>query len=153
MVLDDGTGQIECRIFIDSTNATETAHAIQKRATVRLTKCFFFPCLFFSWFAKSLQMGFHSFNFPSSFPSFFFGSRESPGVYVRVFGSVRVLGSRRLVNCLDYQIITDMNEVTFHMLECIYIHNFHTKGPVPVSLSTIVLKPFTYQFNALVGEN
>ena len=49
------------------------------------------------------------------------------GRYVRIFGNVRSVNGNHIVQSFTIRPITDFNEVTFHNLEVIYVHNFFTK--------------------------
>lgn len=52
------------------------------------------------------------------------------GVYVRVYGHLRAFNNQRSVVAFSIQPITNFNEVTYHFLEVIYVHLYHTKGPL-----------------------
>ncbi|GLD98008.1 hypothetical protein PINS_up006705 [Pythium insidiosum] len=55
------------------------------------------------------------------------------GMYVRAVGSLRQFQDRLSLNCFTLTPITDFNEITHHFLETIYVHCYHTKGPLQSS--------------------
>ena len=58
------------------------------------------------------------------------------GTFVRVIGLARAQANEeRNILVFSMSVITDYNEVTNHMLESIYCHNFATKGPPPNATS------------------
>jgi len=84
--IDDGTGTIEVRIWLDQEDQSDAA--IQKRTMWR------------------------------------------EGTYVRVVGNLRSFGNKRSVVAFRIQPITDFNELTYHLLESIYVHLFNIRGGV-----------------------
>lgn len=55
----------------------------------------------------------------------------SPGCYVRVYGAVKAVGTEQMLTAHTAEavrVITDFNEVTFHMLEVIYASGFAAKA-------------------------
>jgi len=52
------------------------------------------------------------------------------GVYVRVIGNLRAFNSNRSLVAFRIRPITDFNELTFHLLEVIYVHLYNTRGPL-----------------------
>lgn len=51
------------------------------------------------------------------------------GKYCRVFGRMKSFNSKRHVGSHFIRPITDMNEVTMHLLEATYVHLYFTRGP------------------------
>lgn len=58
---------------------------------------------------------------------------SSQGVYVRVIGQLKAFNNKRSINAQVLYLITDNNEIQYHMLEAIYVHLYHTRGPPPAS--------------------
>lgn len=50
------------------------------------------------------------------------------GAYVRVHGHLRSFQGKRNVVAFSVRSVTDFNEITFHFLECIYVHLYHVKS-------------------------
>lgn len=57
---------------------------------------------------------------------------DSQGKYVRVIGTMKSFNNKRSVNATVCNLVTDFNEVQYHLLEVMYVHLYHTRGP-PVS--------------------
>ena len=53
-------------------------------------------------------------------------------IYVRVHGHVRAFAGKRSVVAFRVTPISDMNELTTHMLEVIYAHAYLVKGGTPM---------------------
>ncbi|KAK8550113.1 hypothetical protein V6N13_118643 [Hibiscus sabdariffa] len=51
----------------------------------------------------------------------------SVGMYVRVYGQLKSLQSRRTVHTFSIRPVTDYNEIANHFIECIYVHLYNTK--------------------------
>lgn len=51
------------------------------------------------------------------------------GMYVRVHGDLKSFNNRRSVNATSLKKVTDHNEVQYHLLETVYVHLYHTRGP------------------------
>lgn len=49
------------------------------------------------------------------------------GAYVCVHGHLRSFQNKKLVNAFSVRPVTDFNEVTFHSLECIFVHLYNMK--------------------------
>eukprot|EP00249_Psilotum_nudum_P029100 c39360_g1_i1 orf=289-1152(-) len=58
------------------------------------------------------------------------------GGYVRVQGHLRSFQGKRNVIAFSVRPITDFNEVTFHFLECIFVHLYNLKSALPGSKPT-----------------
>jgi replication factor A2 len=56
----------------------------------------------------------------------------SQGVYVRVIGSLKSFNNKRSVNAQVLRKVEDFNEIQYHLLEAVYVHLYHTRGPPPV---------------------
>lgn len=62
------------------------------------------------------------------------GTSENPKfvetAYVRVFGTVKDLASKRYVQAKpgSIRLITDFNEIQYHLLEATVVHLYHTRG-------------------------
>lgn len=54
-------------------------------------------------------------------------------MYVRVIGQLKSFNNKRSINAQVMKKITDFNEIQYHLLEAIYVHLYHTRGPPPVS--------------------
>lgn len=52
-----------------------------------------------------------------------------PGVWVRVFGSLREFNGERSVKAHHIQLVEDMNEILFHRLQVIQVYLQQTRGP------------------------
>ncbi len=50
--------------------------------------------------------------------------------YVYVFGKVNTFHNKHTIQSTGMRPISDMNEITLHILEAIYSHLYHTKGPL-----------------------
>ncbi|KAH7328264.1 putative replication factor-a protein [Stachybotrys elegans] len=48
--------------------------------------------------------------------------------FVRVFGFIKVAGSRRSINADHVRAVTDFNEVNYHLLEATYVHLQKARG-------------------------
>lgn len=56
-----------------------------------------------------------------------------PNTYVRVNGLLRAFGGKRTVNAFKITALTDMNELTCHMLEVVYAKAFSQQQQMPTS--------------------
>lgn len=54
---------------------------------------------------------------------------------MRVMGDLKSFNNRRSVNATSIKAITDFNEIQYHLLETVYVHLYHTRGPVSDDLS------------------
>ncbi len=52
------------------------------------------------------------------------------GIYVRAVGSLRTFQDKTSLSCFAVTPVEDFNAITHHFLEAIYVHCYHTKGPV-----------------------
>lgn len=50
------------------------------------------------------------------------------GVYLEVFGSIKVLKDKRSIIAQRVQIVSDYNLITHHFLQCVFVHLYTTKG-------------------------
>jgi len=57
------------------------------------------------------------------------GSPYTEGQYLRVYGRLKEFSGKRHVGAHAIRLITDNNEVTFHMLEAAFVHLYFTRGP------------------------
>lgn len=57
----------------------------------------------------------------------------SANTLVRICGSLREYEGRRHVLVYDMSRVDDWNELTHHMLEVVYVHLLHTRGPIQSS--------------------
>lgn len=55
----------------------------------------------------------------------------TPGIYARVYGTLKTFAGRISVTAFAIKPVTDHNEVTYHMLQCIMQHLHLTKGAPP----------------------
>ncbi|XWS73242.1 hypothetical protein CRYUN_Cryun02cG0111000 [Craigia yunnanensis] len=51
----------------------------------------------------------------------------SVGMYVRVYGQLKSIQSRRTLHTFSIRPLTDFNEIANHFIECIYVHLYNTK--------------------------
>ncbi|WRX34320.1 Replication protein A [Theobroma cacao] len=51
----------------------------------------------------------------------------SVGMYVRVYGQLKSIQSRRTLHTFSIRPLTDFNEIVNHFAECIYVHLYNTK--------------------------
>lgn len=52
------------------------------------------------------------------------------GQYVTVYGKLYVSGGIKSVNAFSYQLMSDMNELTYHIAEAMFVHRWNTQGPL-----------------------
>ena len=52
---------------------------------------------------------------------------------MRVIGNLKTFNHKRSINAQVIRKVSDFNEIQYHMLEAIYVHLYHTRGPPPVS--------------------
>ncbi|XP_007014252.2 PREDICTED: replication protein A 32 kDa subunit B isoform X1 [Theobroma cacao] len=77
----------------------------------------------------------------------------SVGIYVRVYGQLKSIQSRRTLHTFSIRPLTDFNEIVNHFAECIYVHLYNTKlrGGVttqPQVTNSVVSNPIKgYQTN------
>lgn len=55
--------------------------------------------------------------------------------FVRVFGILKNYENKSFLLINDISIVEDLNELSHHLLEIIYVHLQHTKGPIPGSIA------------------
>lgn len=109
-VIDDGTGRIEARHWVDS-NSEEDAEKW------RGIESAFFPLL-------SLQ----------------FINEISEKTYVRVTGGLKTFGSKRYINTTHIRPSKDPHEVYFHILEAITVTLTLERGPVSRSSVAMIYR-------------
>lgn len=68
--------------------------------------------------------------------------------YVRILGQIKTFSGKRHITAQHVRRITDMNEILFHPVECVYVSLQSTRGPVsyqlsPASLRSPKLDPLT----------
>uniref|UniRef100_A0A7S0WS52 Replication protein A C-terminal domain-containing protein n=1 Tax=Pyramimonas obovata TaxID=1411642 RepID=A0A7S0WS52_9CHLO len=56
------------------------------------------------------------------------GSGYAKGTYVRVYGNLRTFQNQRNIVAFQIRPVVDFNEVTFHLLEAIFVHTKRTKA-------------------------
>ncbi|GAA6059428.1 hypothetical protein JCM10212_003660 [Sporobolomyces blumeae] len=49
--------------------------------------------------------------------------------YVRIIGSIKTFSDKRHINAQRVRPIEDFNEISFHLVECAYVHKYTTLGP------------------------
>ncbi|GMH03164.1 hypothetical protein Nepgr_005003 [Nepenthes gracilis] len=58
------------------------------------------------------------------------------GMYVRVFGHLKGFQGKRQLTSFAVRPITDFNEVTYHFIECVYVHDYNHRsrrvGSLPI---------------------
>ena len=52
---------------------------------------------------------------------------------MRVVGSMKVYDGKVHMQVFDASVVEDWNELTYHLLDIVLVHNLQTKGPIPVS--------------------
>lgn len=55
---------------------------------------------------------------------------------MKVIGNVKAYDNKTHVLVYDASVVTDFNELTYHLLDVILVHCQQTKGPIPVSIAT-----------------
>jgi replication factor A2 len=55
---------------------------------------------------------------------------DSEGSYVDVIAGLKSSGGSKVLNIFNTRLVTDLNQVTRHLLECIYSHLYATRGPI-----------------------
>lgn len=51
--------------------------------------------------------------------------------YIRVWGRLRAFNNKRHIGAHMIRLITDFNEVSYHLLEATAVHLYYTRGPLP----------------------
>lgn len=74
------------------------------------------------------------------------------GRYVRIFGNVRSVNGNHVVQSFTMRPVTDFNEITFHNLEVIYVHNFYTKDSHSKRFKTARLKPLFSIYSLIIVQ-
>lgn len=103
-VLDDGTGSLEARQWVDSDAEESTSGGIE------------YVCRLSHFLRRLLT----------------FRIRELR--YVKVNGTLKSFGKKRYINATQIRHITDPHEIYFHILESIYVTLLVERGPVSISL-------------------
>ncbi|KNA21647.1 hypothetical protein SOVF_041380 [Spinacia oleracea] len=62
-------------------------------------------------------------------------SKIMDGMYVRIYASLKGFHGKKQLTAFSVRPLTDFNEVTFHYLECMYVHVYCTKLQ-PANVST-----------------
>lgn len=57
------------------------------------------------------------------------GNTFTEGQYLRVYGRLKEFSGKRHVGAHSVRLITDHNEISFHLLEAAYVHLYYTRGP------------------------
>ncbi|KAI9095593.1 hypothetical protein DFS34DRAFT_183954 [Phlyctochytrium arcticum] len=52
------------------------------------------------------------------------------GIYVRATGHLRIFNSKKSILVFNIRKVESADEITFHSLECVMVHLYHTKGPL-----------------------
>lgn len=58
-------------------------------------------------------------------------------MYVRIHGDLKSFNNRKSVNATSLKKVTDHNEVQYHLLETVFVHLYHTRGPVSCACTAI----------------
>ncbi|XVF47691.1 hypothetical protein PTKIN_Ptkin03bG0131100 [Pterospermum kingtungense] len=80
------------------------------------------------------------------------------GMYVRVYGQLKSIQSRRTLHTFSIRPIADFNEIPMHFAECIYVHLYNTKlrgGMTTQPQATNPIGGMTFQSqgtNSVVGD-
>ncbi|ETP50911.1 hypothetical protein F442_03871 [Phytophthora nicotianae P10297] len=64
------------------------------------------------------------------------------GSYVRVVGKLRSFQGKSSLSCFNVVPVQDMNELTHHLLEVIYVHCYNTKGPLNDGKADVMMTSF-----------
>ena len=62
----------------------------------------------------------------------------APFTYVKVYGHFRIFSEKKSINAFKMTIIKDHNEITTHILECIYTHLYHINGANQINYLKLV---------------
>ncbi|OMO86924.1 Nucleic acid binding, tRNA/helicase-type [Corchorus capsularis] len=63
------------------------------------------------------------------------------GMYVRVYGQLKSIQSRRTLHTFCIRPLTDFNEIASHFTECIYVHLYNTKLRAPSFTGGMATQP------------
>ncbi|OWZ24691.1 DAN Replication protein [Phytophthora megakarya] len=80
-------------------------------------------------------------------------NRLREGSYVRVVGKLRTFQGKASVSCFNVTPVEDMNELTHHLLEVIYVHCYNTKGAVNHGNADVHMTSFNTPTKAAPGGN
>lgn len=70
-------------------------------------------------------------------------NRLREGSYVRVVGKLRSFQGKFSLSCFGVSPVEDMNELTHHFLDVIYVHCYNTKGPLNKGTEDVKMSSFT----------
>ncbi|CAI5728206.1 unnamed protein product [Peronospora destructor] len=79
-------------------------------------------------------------------------SRLREGSYVRVVGKFRTFQGKASLSCFNVTMVEDMNELTYHLLEVIYVHCYNTKGSLNNGKVDVKMTSFNTPTKAPSGE-
>ncbi|POM64269.1 Replication protein A 32 kDa subunit [Phytophthora palmivora] len=80
-------------------------------------------------------------------------NRLREGSYVRVVGKLRTFQGKASLSCFNVTPVEDMNELTHHLLEVIYVHCYNTKGPLNNGKADVTMTSFNTPTKAAPGGN
>ncbi|GAA5954000.1 hypothetical protein JCM3765_000720 [Sporobolomyces pararoseus] len=98
-LIEDGTGQIDCRMWIENAGGGEDGEQDSRLASLDNNR------------------------------------------YVRIIGSIKTFSDKRHISAQRVRLIEDMNEISFHLIECAYVHKYITLGP-PGGSAMMTDKPY-----------
>ncbi|GMF53351.1 unnamed protein product [Phytophthora fragariaefolia] len=79
-------------------------------------------------------------------------NRLRDGSYVRVVGKLRSFQGKASLSCFNVTPLQDMNELSHHLLEVIYVHCYHTKGPLHDGKADVTMASFSTPTKAAAGQ-
>ncbi|KAE8991140.1 hypothetical protein PR003_g21248 [Phytophthora rubi] len=69
-------------------------------------------------------------------------NRLRDGSYVRVVGKLRSFQGKNSLSCFNVTPLEDLNELTHHLLEVVYVHCYNTKGPAHDGKADVTMASF-----------
>ncbi|KAG7398861.1 DNA-directed RNA polymerase I subunit rpa2 [Phytophthora boehmeriae] len=69
-------------------------------------------------------------------------NRLREGAYVRVVGKLRSFQGKSSLSCFSVAPVEDLNELTHHFLDVIYVHCYNTKGPLNKGAADVTMTSF-----------
>ncbi|KAL4140817.1 hypothetical protein PRNP1_015097 [Phytophthora ramorum] len=78
-------------------------------------------------------------------------NRLSEGSYVRVVGKLRSFQGKSSLSCFNVTPVVDLNELTHHLLEVVYVHCYNTKGALHQGSTDVSMSSFNTPTKAASG--
>ncbi|RLN47357.1 hypothetical protein BBJ29_009653 [Phytophthora kernoviae] len=79
-------------------------------------------------------------------------NRLREGTYVRVVGKLRSFQGKYSLSCFNVAPVEDLNELTHHFLDVIYVHCYNTKGALNKGTADVTMKSFNTPTKAEGGN-